>query len=361
MKLRDEWYEQMRDEVAGAGVGLTNFNEGSRVGGVLKATATGMEEVSFASDTAYQNLYLATAKGEALTIRARELGRERKPAAKARCLYRFTGVQGTVIPEGFAVATADPAVDATARQYSLLTQTEIASGETTIDAWIEAAETGPEYNVPPGAIEFPIGGWPAGITSGTNPEAADGGANIETDEDLRQRAALSPYRSAVGQVPRFWESLAADVVGVARAKCISAWAGPGTFKLLVWSRDAEGSLIPASAGLAQDVDDLLQTYILPGLTLTVAPAEGPAQDVTVYLEVSSGFEVAAAAVDGAIRALFPTTKVVVAEIGAAAMGVANVTDCRVAVPKVNVEVSAGSIYAGAVRVLPMEWDGEYAL
>lgn len=361
MKLRDAWYEQMRDAIVAARVGLTNFNVASRIRGLLKAIGTGLEEVSFACDTAFQNLYLATAKGEALTIRARESGRERKPAAKATTMYRFTGAAGTVIPVGTKVATADPDTDAEALEYQTMSEIEVAPGGTYVDTMIEAMETGPEYNVPPGAIETPIGGWPAGITDGTNPESADGGADVETDDDLRQRAALSPYRTAVGQPPRFWESLATDLVGVARAKCISGWAGAGTFKVLVWSRDAEGELIPASAALAEDVDDLLQEYVIPGVLLTVEPAEGPVQDVTVYLEVSSGFEVAAAAVQGAIEDLFPIATLVTAEIVAAAMGVENVTDCRVAVPKANVTAAEGVLYAGVIRVLPMEWDGEYAL
>ena len=361
MKLRDTWYEQMRDEVAGAGAGLTNFNKESRVRSLLQASATGLEEVSFSSDTAYQNLYAATAKGEALTVRARELGRERKPAAKATTMYRFYGPAGTAVPVGTKVATADPLLDTGALEYQTISDVQIAPGESDVDTLVEAMETGPKYNVPPGTIETPVGSWPAGITGGTNPSAADGGADIETDEDLRQRVALSPYRTALGQPPRFWESLATDVVGVARARCISGWAGANTFKILVWSRDAEGDLVPASSTLADAVDVLLQTFVIPGVELTVAPAAGPAQDVTGYLEVSGNWEAAAALVQAAIEDLFPTDKLVAAEIVAAAMGVSEVTDFRLANPKENVEAVEGSIYAGVVRILPMEWDGDYAL
>ena len=192
MKLRDTWYEQMRDEVAGAGAGLTNFTRESRIRSILEASATGLEEVSFATDTSYQNLYAATAKGEALTIRARELGRERKPAAKATTIYRFTGLGGVVIPVGTKVATADPLLDAGALEYQTIEEIQIAVGDTAADTLVEAMETGPKYNVPPNVIQTPVGGWPPDITGGTNPSAADGGANIETDDDLRQRVALSP-------------------------------------------------------------------------------------------------------------------------------------------------------------------------
>jgi len=95
--------------------------------------------------------------------------------------------------------------------------------------------------------------------------------------------------------------------------------------------------------------------------LSVAPAEGPEQDVVVYLEATGNWEAAAEAAGTAIRDLFPTELLVIAEVVAAVMGVINVTDCRVASPKENVAAAKGMVYAGVVRVLPMEWDGDYAL
>ena len=360
MKQRDDWFGQMRDEVVGAGVGLTNFNKESRVRGILMGTATGMEEVSFASDTAYQNLYLATAKGEAFWVRMRELGRERKPAQKATGWFTFIGIAGAVVPVGTRVATGDPDTDDNVVEYLTTAEVTVPVGETSSAAPIEAVAEGPAYNVDAGVIDTVVDTVPD-ITGGSNLTAVAGGTLIETEEDGRRRGALSPYRTALGQPPRFWESLATDIVGVARARCISCWAGENTFKVLVWSRDAVGDLVPASETLADAVDALLQEYVLPGVVLSVAPAEGPAQDVVVYLEATGNWEAASEAAGTAIRDLFPTELLVIAEVVAAVMGVTNVTDCRVASPKENVAAAKGMVYAGVVRVLPMEWDGDYAL
>jgi hypothetical protein len=67
-------------------------------------------------------------------------------------------------------------------------------------------------------------------------------------------------------------------------------------------------------------------------------------------------------VSAAIGGLFPMEEVVVAAVVAAAMDVTGVRDFRLAVPGQNVTAGEGQTFAaGAVRVLPLEWDGTYGL
>jgi uncharacterized phage protein gp47/JayE len=173
---------------------------------------------------------------------------------------------------------------------------------------------------------------------------------------------------AAGRPPRFWEALASDLVGVARTSVVSCWAGPGTYKVLVWSRDAEGVLVAASASLVADVQALLDDYEMACTVVTAAIPAGPMQDVTAYLDVASGHthEVVAPFVKAALEAVFAglgaDDKLVRAELVAAAMGVAHVTNFKLAEPRQDVTPGSGeTILAGLIQVLPMEWDTEYEL
>lgn len=362
MKRRQNWFEQLRDFILGRDAGLTNFNEGARNESLLQAVAQGLEEESFTADSQYRQLYYPSASGEGLRARAAEIGLKFKPALKATGFFRFVGTAGTVIDEGTKVATGDPTVDEDVVEYATTEAGEIPLSGTTVDVPIEAVVAGASGTAEAGAVDTVVDTVP-GITGGSNPSRLSG-YDEESDEELRRRCALAPYRMAAGGPPKCWEALALDVVGVARVRIQSCWAGSNTFKVLCWSRDAEGTLVPAAEDVLEAVDVLLQTYVIPGVALTVAAPDGPMLDVVGYLEVGDGYtwETVAGQVAEAIEALFPTDEVIIAAVIAAAMGVTGAKDFRLAAPAENQSAGEGfSFAAGTVRILPLEWDGMYTL
>lgn len=354
------FFAAIRDLILGtSGNRMTNWNEGGPIESLARGTAAQLEAESFRVDTMYRNLYGVTASGADLDLRMAEAGLKRKPLWKARGYVRFykSGADIPPIPSGTRVATADPRAESDAVEFATLVVVVQGVSGSYVDVLCEALVAGASGNVAAGQVVFLVD-TVAGIGSVVNPGAMAGGAEAETDPECRARLALAPYRAAIGQPTRTWESLALDVVGVAKASCISCWAGSGTFKIIIWSRDGDGELVPASAELVTAVDDLLQTYVVVGTELTVAAASGPGQDVTVYIETTN-FESDAALVKAAIEALFPVETLVAAAIVEAAMGAGTVTDVRLGLPLENVTVAGGSLYAGVIRVLPMEWDGYY--
>lgn len=236
-------------------------------------------------------------------------------------------------------------------------------GETYTQAPVEAVAAGAAGNVEAGVVNFIVNTVPASAV--TNPSPISGGADLETDDDFRTRCVLAPYRMAKG-IERHWESLAGDITGVARAKCLASAPAPGSFQILVWSRDADGNLTPADSPLLALVQTYLDDYCLACVTLTAVAPAGPLQDVIGYLDVAAGHtaEELTPAVNVALAAVFSglTGDQVLtrAALIAAAMSVQYVTNYRLAVPAADVTPSAGeSVLSGLLQTLPMEWDGAY--
>lgn len=366
MITKESWLETFKAAVLAAGSRLTNWNIGSRIRSIGEGLGLMLEELSYALDAESAAMFVATARADRLTMRAKELGLARKPASAARGICRFTGDEGVTVPAGFRVATGDATLEEDVQEYETTESGVIGSTDDFIvDLAVQAVATGASGNCAAAAIDTLVESL-AGLVSVTNPAPLAGGAAEEADQDLRQRCFLAPYRMAVGGPVRLWEALALDVAGVARAKCISCPEGPGTFSVLVWSRDAEARLVAASAALIEDVQTYLDEYVLAGVILTVEAPDGPLQDVTGYLEVASGhtYEEVAPLVVAAIVAyldgLALNQTAVRAAIIAAAMSVTHVADFRLAVPEANVVPGEGeTIGAGLVQVLPLEWNGQY--
>lgn len=365
MKLRAEWYEQLRDCLLSLYAGLSNWNVGSRIRSLFEAVATGLEEISFQVDSYYRQCFVHTASTEGLELRGAELGLKRKPEWKARGWCRFYGNSGSSVPEGFRVATGDPDVVDDVVEFLTLAEGEIPDGETYIDLEVEAVVAGAAANVMVDTVTTMVDSAPLGIDSCTNPSTVSGGAAEETDEDFRLRCTLAPYRLSQG-VERFWESLSTDIVGVARAKCASCWAGPGTFKVFLWSKDADDRLIAASETLITTVSTYLASWVPVGVRMTVAAPSGPLQDVLGYVEAAEGHttEEVSPYVKAALTAVFTGLsdgdKLKRAALIAAAMGVSNVANFRLATPADDVEPGeTDTLVPGLIQILPMEWDQDF--
>jgi uncharacterized phage protein gp47/JayE len=361
MRRWREIFEAARDFLLGApGNQITNFNEGGVTRTLLETMARQVEVVEFRADSLYRSLFCTTAVGDDLELRAGELGISRKPARSAQGFVRFTGEAATVIPSGTRVSAGGGASDAPVVEFATSAEVSIpVGGEVDVEA--VAVVAGATGNVAAGQVVTLVDSVP-GVSAVTNPAPLAGGADAESDDDLRRRCTLAPYRKALGKPEAAWVSLAEDVVGVARARVVSCYDGPGTFKVLCWSRDADGLLVAAPEPMRDEVAAVLASYIVACVDLVVAEPSGPVQDIVAYVSAEN-FLTVAPLVRAALEAVFEESQadgLVHARLVAAAMGVAGVDDVRVAVPAGNVDVGEADVLEpGDVRVLPMEWDGQY--
>jgi uncharacterized phage protein gp47/JayE len=363
MNIWSYYFERMRAYLLGRPGNLFRLAEGNRVQSLLEAQAQMLEELSFEADSEYAGLYAPSASGDRLLARARELGIERKPAQTASGYFRFEGSEDSEVLVGAHVATGDPETEDVV-DYFTTESGIIPEGETSIDLAIEAAVVGAAGNASAGVVDVVVDDIP-GITGGSNPSAVSGGAEEESDDDLRSRCVLARYRDARG-VERHWECLAGDVTGVARAKCLACTPAPGCFHVLVWSRDSEGRLVAAGEPLLEAVQDYLEQFALACISLEAVAPPGPVQDTIGYLTVAEGHSyegcaIAAKVALGAVYAgLVADQTLTRAALIAAAMSVDYAVNFRLAEPAADVEPSQGeTIVAGLIQVLPLEWDQGY--
>lgn len=172
----------------------------------------------------------------------------RKPAAPAEVVLTVTGTQGTYIPAGFRFATPTigdvPGVEFATNEDAIIP----ASG--TIDIPAIAVEAGTIGNVPAGTIS--LQSQPKdGISSVNNAEAASGGADIESNEDYRQRILEKKQRNPGSGSKYDYIRWAKEVSGVGNAYCIPEWMGAGTGTVKVLIVDVNGE--PASDVILQRV------------------------------------------------------------------------------------------------------------
>ena len=224
-----------------------------------------------------------------LDLHARGKGLTRKPANPASGSLIITGVSGTTIPAGFKFAT--PAIgDQPAIEYE--TEEKYTIGEDgTVEVHVTATEAGTKGNVPAGTISLmmmPI----KGIASITNPEKITGGAEQESNDELRGRideldaASEASFVGSDGDYKRWAEG----VPGVGAALVMSEWAGSGTVKVVII--DANGQ--PANAAITTEVynnimrpDDRLQRKAPIGATVTIVAPTARSIDYSFMLEIES--------------------------------------------------------------------------
>lgn len=224
-----------------------------------------------------------------LDLHARGKGLTRKPANPASGSLIITGVSGTTIPAGFKFAA--PAIgDQPAIEYETEEKYTIGEGGT-VEVHVTATEPGTTGNVPAGTISImmtPI----KGITAITNPEKITGGAEQESNDELRGRideldaASEASFVGSDGDYKRWAE----EVPGVGTALVMAEWAGPGTVKVIII--DANGQ--PANLSIITEVynnimqpDNRLQRKAPIGATVTITAPTARTIDYSFTLELES--------------------------------------------------------------------------
>ena len=159
----------------------------------------------------YNSRFIDTAVGTSLYRLGRNIGQQLLPEGKATGYLTITGTPGTYVPTGYLVATNG------GLQYTTMQPVTI-SEDGTATAIIRAAETGPEYNTPAGAVQTIVNPFAvAGIVSVTNKEGITGGRLKETDDEFRERYHKSVDYSGGVNADAIRAGILNDVEGVASA------------------------------------------------------------------------------------------------------------------------------------------------
>ena len=186
-------------------------------------------------------VFLPTATGDYLTMRAEEHGVYRQPPSPAKYKAEFTGT----IPEPGARFFADG-------HYFLLMQDD------ELGLYLEAETPGSAASdLPPGTPIVPVDTI-NGLTAASISSEIEPGTDEEGDESLRTRVQEKIAGPAENGNIQHYKTWCEEVPGVGRARIVPLWDGPNTVKGVLI--DTDGA--PASSAVVERV----QEYIDPGST-----------------------------------------------------------------------------------------------
>ena len=176
-----------------------NLAENSPLGLFIRLLSYPLALIWFTMEKVYNSAFVDTATGQSLDYVAKYIGITRREASKAVGTVEFTGDDGTTIPEGFLLETADPVIE-----FETTESVTISGG--TAEADIQAVEAGIESNVSSNTITEIVNPI-AGLDSVTNPSETTGGQDRETDAELRQRYEESVARGGASTIDSIRASL----------------------------------------------------------------------------------------------------------------------------------------------------------
>lgn len=238
IKLEDiNWLEiakRMKDDLKNP----PNKVEGSFAADNIQAVAKEIEKLYGYIDWLIDMHFAETATDEFLDAKGKEVGVFRKKETRATGVARFYGKSNTFIPGGFVVSTNGNDYYTTKMAYI--------GKDGYVDIEIASNKKGEGTNAPENS-EFTFNRL-NGLERVTNTKAISGGANLESDESLRERILLKMRYPGTSGNKYHYMHWAMEVDGVGRVRVFPLWKGPGTVKVSIldsMQRPATKELIQA--------------------------------------------------------------------------------------------------------------------
>ena len=307
---------------------------------VEKPVSEELETVYAQVEDILKNGFAKTAEGEYLDNKVLEQGITRKPATSSTVTVKISGTQNSGIAIGDKVASDE----------LVFTIIENATLDENGTAYVLAScdTTGSIGNIPIGAInKFPV--TLPGLVAVTNEEAATGGYDEETDDELRERYFEKVSLPATSGSKNHYVAWAKEVSGVGDAKCIPLWNGNGTVKVIIINKD-KGA---ADADLIDEVAAHIEDNRPIGASVTVESAIPLPIDISVSPVLASGVteETAIEQISKTVstflqRSAFSSTYISFAQIGGCILncdGITDYTNLTINGGTENIEVSETSV------------------
>ena len=217
------------------------------------------------------------ARGDDLTLAAANFGVERKTPTKASAELVIAGEPGAVVDEEIRAAAGE-LIFAVMGSYTIG-----AEGSVTVSA--QAMTAGSQGNVAAGRINEFVTSY-AGLDTVTNPQAAQGGADEETDEDLLLRVKARWQTPSTGGNQGDYARWALTVPGVSRVKVFNPSAGCVEVFLVAAGNQEAGQ------ELRETVHDAIEAVRPVGAQVTVLSGTAVVIPVSAQIQLRSGYELA---------------------------------------------------------------------
>ena len=267
--------ESLTEELVGKLQTNLQTNEGSYTRDLLSVVGLALFEGYKTLNKLLPIAFVDETSGEYLEARCAEYGIQRKPGSQAGVTLEFTGQDGTAIPAGTTVSAASGLL------FSTTQPGEIQEGKGLVEA--VSQQVGSGNNVPPGTLTSLVTSV-GGVQQVTNPAAAQGGADVESDESLFSR--LDQYRKnrATSGNTADYIQWAMEVSGVGAVQVLPIWNGPGTVKVILAGNDKK----PVDAAIVQNCQSHMETVRPIGAQVTVESAGAFSVSVAAVLQLAEG-------------------------------------------------------------------------
>ena len=271
MKQAQEIYRDMMDVFRNkTGIAMTDSSD---LAVRLYAAAAELESLYVYGDWILEQSFPQTATGEHLDLHARLRGLSRRGAAAAVGSIRFfldsARQTDVVIPAGTVCLTAGLV------RFVTTEEAVIPAGETQTDVPARAEDCGRAGNGPAGSVTT-MALPPAGVSRCGNPLPFTGGADEETDEELRLRVLNSFVRLPNGANAAFYEERVRAMDGVGGVQVLPRNRGAGTVDVVV-----AGPAGPADTDLIQRIQNDLDSLREISVDVAVLAPQTASVNVTV--------------------------------------------------------------------------------
>ena len=277
-----------------------------------------------------------TATGEYRDYHGALRGVERKKAAKASGMLRFSvheAAQNTLsIPVGTVCMTTG------LMRFVTTEAGELPAGALSVEIPAEAAEPGAAGNVPAGSV-VRMTVAPVGIADCINPEGFEGGCDDESDEELRARILETYRRLSNGANAAFYKQKAMSFDEVASVVVLPRARGIGTVDVVIASRTGvpDEKLRNEMQACFDEVREIaVDVQVLEPETLTMNV--GVTVKVAENYETQTVLEQVRAALRGQFGGARLGKNVLLAELGAAVFAVDGVENYAFSAPAADATV-----------------------
>ena len=211
-----------------------------------------------------------------LEKRTGEFGIYRKAGVNATGVITVEGVQGVVIPVGTLVKIND-------LEFKILDEVEI-NKNGYLELIVIATNIGYKYNLEEGtALEFVEN--IRGVTSIKVKEDFINGADVESDDELRDRFRVFINNPRTSGNIYHYQEWALECEGIGKAKVYPLWNGNGTVKVMVTGNNNR----PVGQDLLEQCKAYIETQRPIGATVTVTTPTILNIDVTVKFNLNSNY------------------------------------------------------------------------
>ena len=290
--------------------------EGTFINDIYSPISVEFAKAYMEMDNVHSVMFVEDAYEDDLDKQVNEFGVPRKMGEKATGTLTFKGVDDVLVPRNMSVFTDG------GFEYVTTSQGYIKDGVINIE--VEAKNVGAIYNIEPNTVwKIPNEVIVFEITNNNNFE---GGIDIETDEDLKERffEAVRNVRTS-GNVNdyKYW---AKEIDGVYNVEVYPLWSGNGTVKVVA----SKENRLPLDEETLESCETHINNNAPIGATVTVITTSLFDVNINADVTVSEGFDKSSVklAIEEAIKTYIGTCvdKIYYNKIGAMILGVEGVID-----------------------------------